>query len=162
MPVNALNFPIGVKTFDVNDGAAQISFNPTDVNFVSALYDLFAECAERYETDKDKKFENNTAFFEYVRQRDAEVSDGVDRLFGEGAAAAVFQGHSAHAMAEGLPLWTNFFLAVIDTVPEEKSVITINFVKTFENGDFCALAGAPTGENYKPEDNFETFVILNY
>ena len=37
-----------------------------------------------------------------------------------------------------------------------------NFVKTFENGDFCALAGAPTGENYKPEDNFETFVILNY
>lgn len=68
-----------------------------------------------------KKFENNTAFFEYVRQRDAEVSDGVDRLFGEGAAAAVFQGHSAHAMAEGLPLWTNFFLAVIDTVPEEMS-----------------------------------------
>lgn len=52
--MNALNFPIGVKTFDVNDGAAQISFNPTDVNFVSALYDLFAECAERYETDKDK------------------------------------------------------------------------------------------------------------
>ena len=85
--MNALNFPIGEKTFDVNDGAAQISFNPTDVNFVSALYDLFAECAERYETDKDKKFENNTAFFEYVRQRDAEVSDGVDRLFGEGAAA---------------------------------------------------------------------------
>ena len=119
--MNALNFPIGVKTFDVNDGAAQISFNPTDVNFVSALYDLFAECAERYETDKDKKFENNTAFFEYVRQRDAEVSDGVDRLFGEGAAAAVFQGHSAHAMAEGLPLWTNFFQAVIDTVPEEMS-----------------------------------------
>ena len=34
---------------------------------------------------------------------------------------AVFQGHSAHAMAEGLPLWTNFFLAVIDTVPEEMS-----------------------------------------
>lgn len=88
---------------------------------MSALYDLFAECAERYETDKDKKFENNTAFFEYVRQRDAEVSDGVDRLFGEGTAAAVFQGHSTHAMAEGLPLWTNFFLAVIDTVPEEMS-----------------------------------------
>ena len=71
--MNALNFPIGVKTFDVNDGAAQISFNPTDVNFVSALYNLFAECAERYETDKDKKFENNTAFFEYVRQRDAAI-----------------------------------------------------------------------------------------
>ena len=41
MTVNALNFSTGIKTFDVNDGAAQISYNPTDVNFVSTLYDLF-------------------------------------------------------------------------------------------------------------------------
>lgn len=50
--MNALNFPIGVKTFDVNDGAAQISFNPTDVNFVSALYDLFADVHFRILRDR--------------------------------------------------------------------------------------------------------------
>lgn len=119
--MNALNFSTGVKTFDVNDGAAQISYNPTDVNFVSGLYDLFVACSERYETDKDKKFENNAAFFEYAKQRDAEVHDGINALFGEGTAAAVFQGVSSYAMADGLPLWTNFLLAVIDTVPEEMS-----------------------------------------
>ena len=54
--MNALNFSTGIKTFDVNDGAAQISYNPTDVNFVSTLYDLFVGCSERYEADKDKKF----------------------------------------------------------------------------------------------------------
>ena len=119
--MNALNFSTGIKTFDVNDGAAQISYNPTDVNFVSTLYDLFVACSERYEADKDKKFENNTAFFEYAKQRDSEVREGIDALFGEGSAALVFQGISSYAMADGLPLWTNFLLAVIDTVPEEMS-----------------------------------------
>ena len=119
--MNALNFSTGIKTFDVNDGAAQISYNPTDVNFVSALYDQFVDCSERYEADKDKKFENNTAFFEYAKQRDSEVRDGIDALFGEGSADSVFQGVSSYAMADGLPLWTNFLLAVIDTVPEEMS-----------------------------------------
>ncbi len=56
--MNALNFSTGIKTFDVNEGSAQISYNPTDVNFVSTLYDLFVACSERYEADKDKKFEN--------------------------------------------------------------------------------------------------------
>lgn len=119
--MDALNFSTGVKTFDVNHGAAQICYNPTDVNFVSRLYDLFLACAERYEADKDKKFPDNAAFFEYARQRDSEVHDGIDELFGEGSAAAVFQGISSYAMAEGLPLWTNFLLMVIDTVPEEMS-----------------------------------------
>lgn len=117
--MNALNFSTGMKTFDVNDGAAQISYNPTDVNFVSGLYDLFVACSERYEADKDKKFEDNAAFFEYAKQRDADVHKGIDALFGEGSAAAVFEGISSYAMADGLPLWTNFLLAVIDTVPEE-------------------------------------------
>ncbi len=119
--MNALNFSTGIKTFDVNDGAAQISYNPTDVNFVSRLFDLFVACSERYEADKDKKFENSAAFFEYAKQRDAEVHEGIDDLFGKDSAAAVFQGVSSYAMADGLPLWTNFLLAVIDTVPEEMS-----------------------------------------
>lgn len=119
--MNALKFSTGVKTFSVNDGAAEISYNPTDVNFVSNLYDFFVSCAEKYEADKDKKFTDNTAFFEYAKQRDADVCAGIDNLFGSGTAAALFQGISTYAMAEGLPLWTNFLLAVIDTVPEEMS-----------------------------------------
>ena len=38
--MNSLKFSTGVKTFSVNDGAAEISYNPTDVNFVSNLYDF--------------------------------------------------------------------------------------------------------------------------
>lgn len=70
--MDALNFSTGVKTFDVNNGAAQISYNPTDVNFVSRLYELFLTCSERYEADKDRKFEDNAAFFEYAKQRDGD------------------------------------------------------------------------------------------
>lgn len=119
--MNALNFSTGVKTFSVNDGAAEISYNPTDTNFVSDLYDLFVSCAKKYEADKDKKFEDNKAFFEYAKARDKEVRDAVDGLFGPGVSDGIFQDVSSYAMADGLPMWTNFLLAVIDTVPEELS-----------------------------------------
>lgn len=119
--MNSLNFSTGVKTFSVNDGAAEISYNPTDTNFVSSLYDLFVACAEKYEADKDKKFNDNKAFFEYARKRDAEVHEAIDSLFGSGISNAVFQGVSSYAMADGLPLWTNFLLAVIDSIPDELS-----------------------------------------
>ena len=79
--MNSLKFSTGVKTFSVNDGAAEISYNPTDVNFVSNLYDFIVSCAEKYEADKDKKFTDNTAFFEYAKQRDADVCAGIDNLF---------------------------------------------------------------------------------
>lgn len=119
--MDTLEFSTGVKTFSVNGGAAEVTFNPTDVNFVSRLYDLFLALAEQYEAGRDRTFDDNQAFFAYVRERDGETRAGVDGLFGPGTADALFQGVSTSALADGLPLWTNFLLAVIDAVPEEMS-----------------------------------------
>lgn len=119
--MNTLNFSTGVKTFAVNDGAVEISYNPTDPNFVERLYDVFVSTAEKYEANKNKEFDDNKAFFEYARQRDKEVHEAVDGLFGEGVSDGLFEGISSYAMADGLPLWCNFLLAIIDTVPEELS-----------------------------------------
>ena len=46
----------------------------------------------------------------------------MDGLFGENVAVGLFQGVSSYAMADGLPLWCNFMLAIIDTIPAELSV----------------------------------------
>ena len=119
--MNALKFSTGVKTFAVNDGTTEISYNPTDPLFVERMYDAFAGIAEQYEAGKGKTFADNKAFFEYARARDKEVHETVDALFGEGVSDALFEGVSSYAMADGLPLWCNFFLAVIDTVPAELS-----------------------------------------
>lgn len=120
--MNALNFSTGVKTFDVNDGAAQISYNPTDTYFAERIYNLFLGMAEKYEADKEKKFDDNRAFFDYARARDKEVHEAIDGLFGEGVSDGLFQGVNSYAMADGLPLWTNFLLSIIDTIPAELSV----------------------------------------
>ena len=119
--MNVLNFSIGVKTFAVNDGTVEISYNPTDPLFAEKVYDAFLGLAEKYEAGKGKKFEDNNAFFDYARERDKEVHEAVDDLFGKGVAAGLFDGVSSYAMADGLPLWCNFLLAIIDTIPAELS-----------------------------------------
>lgn len=119
--MNTLNFSTGVKTFAVNDGAVEISYNPTDPIFVERMYDAFVSLTEKYEAGKDKKFDDNKAFFDYARSRDREVHEEIDGLFGDGVASGLFGGVSSYAMADGLPLWCNFMLAIIDTVPAELS-----------------------------------------
>lgn len=119
--MNKLNFSTGVKTFAVNDGAVEVAYNPTDTYFAERVYDVFLGLAEKYEAGKDKKFDDNKAFFDYARARDKEVCEAVDGLFGEGVADGLFQGVSSCAMADGLPLWTNFLLTIIDTIPAEMS-----------------------------------------
>lgn len=118
--MNSIKFETGVKTFSVNDGA-EISYNPTDTNFVERLYDTFLALGEKFEAEKDKKFLDNKELFEYARTQDKEACAAVDDLFGAGTSDALFCGVSSYALADGLPLWTNFLLAVIDTIPEELS-----------------------------------------
>ena len=120
--MNSLNFSTGVKTFSVNDGAVDISYNPTDPIFVERVYDVFVSLSEKYEAGKGKTFDDNKAFFDYARKRDQEVHGAIDGLFGEGVSAGLFGGVSSYAMADGLPLWCNALLAVIDTIPAELSV----------------------------------------
>ena len=47
-------------------------------------------------------------------------------------------------------------------VLEEKSVITLNMVQNFENGDFSVLCGDALSEKYNPVENMGVFVILDY
>ena len=119
--MNMLNFSTGVKKFAVNDGAVEVSYNPTDPLFVERVYDTFLYLADKYEAGKGKKFDDNKAFFDYARERDNEVHEAVNGLFGEVVAAGLFDGVSSYAMADGLPLWCNFLLAIIDTIPTELS-----------------------------------------
>ena len=52
--MNTMNFSTGVKTFSVNDGAVEISYNPTDPLFAERVYDAFQSLSDKYEAGKDK------------------------------------------------------------------------------------------------------------
>ena len=116
--MSTLNFATGLKTFKVNE-TAEITFNPTDTHFVERLISVFEDMEAKQEVYR-KEAEGLTdlkAAFECARRRDEEMRSRIDDIFGIGTCEAVFGDVSMCAMADGLPLWSNFLLA------DRKSVV---------------------------------------
>ncbi len=44
----------------------------------------------------------------------------------------------------------------------ENSIFTLNMTQTFSGGDFAVLFGNRLENNYKPEENMNIFLVLNY
>lgn len=110
-----LNFDTGVVEYNIN-GKYTVRLNPTDKTFIQRLSDAFdtLEAKQKSLDDKASRTGDKKEVFRIVSQRDAEVREILDDLFGAGMCEAVFGNMSVHALAGGLPVWVNFMLAVID------------------------------------------------
>lgn len=112
-----LNFETGLVEFDLN-GKATVSFNPTDSNFIERLYATFEELdrkQEQYKADIEKMADKRK-IFDYARERDAEMRGMLDDVFGAPVSDALFGDMNVYAVANGLPVWCNLMLAVMDEV----------------------------------------------
>lgn len=112
-----LNFESGLVTFSLN-GKAEVSFNPTDSNFISRLYSAFEELDKKQESYKKQieEIAGKKEIFEFARERDAEMRKIMDEVFGVPISEAVFADMNVYAMANGLPVWANLMLAVMDEI----------------------------------------------
>lgn len=112
-----LNFDTGVVTFTVN-GKCDITFNPTDSAFVERLFNAFDTLDKKQESYKAEieRMVDKREVFEIARRRDKEMREIVDGVFGQPVCASLFEGMNVYAMADGLPVWCNFMLAVMDVV----------------------------------------------
>lgn len=112
-----LNFESGLVAYSIN-GKCEVSFNPTDSNFVERLYAAFEELDKKQEGYKAQieKMANKREIFEFARERDAEMRGIIDGLFGEPVSDAVFGGMNVYSVANGLPVWCNLMLAVMDEI----------------------------------------------
>lgn len=119
---NSLSFDTGVKTFNVN-GTVDISFNPTDTEFVKRFY----EAAERIDAEQQRVSEtvngnvedyldNPIEVYDFAKERDNAVRKEIDLLFGEGIADKLFPGINVYAYADGFPIWMNFFTVITDVI----------------------------------------------
>ena len=107
----ALDFDKGLVEYEVN-GDYTFSFNPTDEGFVAGMEEaLGALEGLQGRIAGDKSF---AAF----RELDAEMRAIIDGLLGDGASEALFGGMNCYAIADGLPVWMNLFLALMDEVAE--------------------------------------------
>lgn len=134
-----LNFASGLVTYKVN-GGAEISFNPTDTEFSRKVLGIFRDLADKQDhyrkllgadtetPDIEAVLDDPKAAQELmnqtddildgISQMDKEMREAIDGAFGApGTADTVFGGASLYAYADGLPLWANFLMAVIDEMP---------------------------------------------
>lgn len=112
-----LNFATGVITFTVN-GKCDISFNPTDSAFVERLFNAFDTLDKKQEAYKTEisKVGDNSEIFDIARRRDEEMRELIDGVFEHPVCKDLFGGMNVYAMADGLPVWCNFLLTVMDEV----------------------------------------------
>lgn len=114
-----LTIATGVVTYNLND-TCQVSFNPTDPAFGERLNNTFAELDKQQEARK-AQFEaakDNAEVFALSRELDTEMRAKIDSLFGESVCDKVFGEVNVYAFADGLPLWANLLLAIMDVINE--------------------------------------------
>ena len=115
--MSELKFETGLVTYKLND-ACEVAFNPTDNNFSERLFKTFDELESRQEAWKrqTEHMTDKKEIFAFMRERDAEMRKIIDDLFGVPVCDACFGGMSVYALAGGLPVWVNLFLAVMDEI----------------------------------------------
>lgn len=116
METKALSFDTGLVTYDLN-GKIKITFNPTDSAFVERLFNVFSDLDKKQESYRaEVERATNREVFEIARKRDAEMREMIDGVLGSGVCNALFADMNLYALADGLPVWANFLLAIMDEI----------------------------------------------
>jgi hypothetical protein len=109
-----IRFDTGVQSFQIN-GGVNVEFNPTDSEFAKKLFSLFEELearqheyAKRAENEADPK-----KILDLADQFDKEIREKIDAIFGKPICADVFK-TNVLALGDGLPVWANLMLSVLD------------------------------------------------
>lgn len=104
----------GIICLSVN-GKHEIVFNPTDLAFVEKVVRVFEQLTEKQE-ETETSFGGSKArdIFGIAREKDAEMRVLVDSALGDGACAALFGDMNVYACADGIPVWSNLLLAILD------------------------------------------------
>lgn len=112
-----LTFDTGLVTYNIN-GACEVSFNPTDSSFVEKLFDAFDMLDKRQEDYKAEieRTKTNREVFETARKMDSEMRNIINDVFGLEVCSAVFGTMNVYAMADGLPVWANLLLTIMDEI----------------------------------------------
>ncbi len=112
-----LKFETGLVTYVLN-GTCEVSFNPTDAAFVERLFSTFEELDKQQEALKAEfeKTSDHRELFEIARKHDAEMRAVIDKAMGVPVCDALFGGMNVFALADGLPVWGNLLLAVMDEI----------------------------------------------
>lgn len=119
-----LSISTGLKSYDFTDENGNVlctvRFNPTDPGFAERLYDVFTNLDKQDEEYHKQIAEEQDPIkvFSIARQMDKEMRSSIDSIVGEGVCDALFGTVSVYAWSDGLPLWANLLLSIMDEMDE--------------------------------------------
>lgn len=109
--------PVSKVTEYTINGTA-VTFMPTDLTWVEQFMHMVESIEARIPiTQEEQKAidEDPKAVFAVARRRDRDIREEIDRVFGDGAASAIYPGNMM-TLSEGLPIWLNFVLTIMDKI----------------------------------------------
>lgn len=112
-----INFSDGLTEYSLND-AVTVHFNPSDTDFISRIYDAFEALDAKQEAYKAEaeKLIGKKELFDFMRERDKEMRAILDGLFDRPVCEALFGSMNVYAKGDGLPVWANLMLALVDEI----------------------------------------------
>lgn len=115
-----IRFDTGLVTYSLN-GAVEVSFNPTDANFVERLFSSIDQLDRQQDVYKREINDatDNKKIFEIARKRDAEMRGLIDAVFEKNVCDPLFGSMNVYAMSDGLPVWCNLMLCIFDIVKDK-------------------------------------------
>lgn len=110
-----LDFSTGIQECTIN-GKCTVYVNFTDSAFIESVFNAFDALegvTEKY-TPMIEGAKSGEEVFTLARTRDAEMREIINEIFGEDVCSPIFGKMHLTAAADGLPLWVNMLLAIID------------------------------------------------
>jgi hypothetical protein len=105
-----LSFDTGLIEYDIN--GVSVRFNPTDEGFVDKLEKMVESIG-----NMQGRLSEGSGFAVFAKL-DAETREKVDALLGDGTSDALFPSMNCWALSDGLPVWLNLAIALMDEVTE--------------------------------------------
>lgn len=116
----ALEFSTGLVSYELPgvNGPVSITFNPTDAAFMERLYNTFEALDKADEQRKAEleKVKGTREIFDMARKWDKEMRSMVDEAMGAPVSETLFGGMNVYALGDGLPVWANLLLTVMDEI----------------------------------------------
>lgn len=116
-----LNIDDGLVAYSVNGGKATITFNPTDASFFKRLYDAFSKLSAMQDSVNEKHIDDAPEkVYEAMNDISAQMKAQIDETLAPfcnvpSICEAVYGGMNLWAYSNGVPVWCNLVLSLIDT-----------------------------------------------
>ena len=115
----ALHISTGIEELVLNE-KVHIFLNPADPTFAKLLFTKFSALEEedRAWRERMKDLQDPKAVMEEWDTGDKMFRAAIDGVLGEGTCEALIGGTSVLALADGLPIWANILLAIIEQMDD--------------------------------------------